>query len=235
MPSRVAFDERVGNVLLKYARMVVARGHVHNTLGNVAVRVPHPDFPDGVVYTKPAEISLEEVGLEDLVITDVPAGTLLHGGKITSVGHQLNREIFRLRPDVNAVIHVHHDDTIALFASGAFKELRVLSLEFPPVMGKPPHRLPSHVDVEQDVGPIKDFIANTNAILMENHGVTTLGRTLSEAYHRLNTLTAEVRRTIAAERLAALKGTEVRYLDQDGVDWMYAHADRIIYPSRFSR
>jgi ribulose-5-phosphate 4-epimerase/fuculose-1-phosphate aldolase len=235
MRSQVAFDEPVGNLLLKYARMVVARGHVHNTLGNIALRVPHPAFPDGVVYTKPAEISLEEVTPEDLVITDVPTGALLHGSKVTSVGHQLNREIFRLRPDVNAVIHVHHDDTIAFFASGAFKELRVLSLEFPPVMGKPPHRLPSHVDVEQDVGPIKDFIANTNAILMENHGVTTLGRTVSEAYHRLNTLTAEVRRNIRAEQLAALKGTEIRFLDQEGVDWMYEHADRIIYPSRFPR
>src|SRR2546426_1159309 len=106
MPSQVAFDERVGNLLLNYARMVVARGYIHNTLGNVAVRVPHPAFPDGVVYTKPAEISLEEVALEDVVITDVPTGTLLHGNKMTSVGHQLNREIFRLRPDP-AAHHAH--------------------------------------------------------------------------------------------------------------------------------
>jgi hypothetical protein len=54
----------------------------------------------------------------------------------TSVGHNLSREILRLRPDVGAVIHAHHDETIALFASGAVKELRVLSLEFPYVMAK---------------------------------------------------------------------------------------------------
>jgi hypothetical protein len=34
-------------------------------------------------------------------------------------------------PDVGALINVHHNETIALFASGAAKELRVLSLEFP--------------------------------------------------------------------------------------------------------
>lgn len=231
--AQVAFDERVASLLLKYARMVVARGYIHNTLGNIAIRVPHPAFADGVVYTKPAEISLEEMALEDVVITDVPTGTLLYGRTMTSVGHQLNREIFRLRPEVNGVIHVHHDETIALFASGGFKELKVLSLEFPPVMAKPPYRLPSHVDVELDVGPLKDFIATTNAILMENHGVTTVGRTVSEAYHRLNTLTAEVRRTIVAEQLAARKGTEVQYLDQESVDWLYRSADRVIYPSRF--
>jgi ribulose-5-phosphate 4-epimerase/fuculose-1-phosphate aldolase len=232
MQSRVVFDERVGNLLLTYARMVVARGYVHNTLGNVAIRVAHPDFPDGVVYTKPAEISLEETTLEDVVITDIPAGTILHGLKVTSVGHQLNREIFRLRPEVNGVIHVHHDETIALFASGGFKELRVLSLEFPSVMGMPPHRLPSHIDVELDVRPVADFIAGTNAIMMEHHGVTTLGRTLSEAYHRLNTLAAEVRRNIMAEELAALKGSTAHYLEAESVDWLYRSAERIVYPSR---
>src|SRR2546425_70104 len=141
MQSQVVFDERVAMLLLKYARMVVARGYIHNTLGNIAIRVAHPTFADGVVYTKPAEISLEELALEDVVITDVPTGALLHG-------------------------------------------------------------------------------------------VTTLGRTVSEAYHRLNTLTAEVRRTIMAEQLAALKGSDIRYLDQDSVDRLHRFADRVIYPSR---
>ena len=84
----------------------------------------------------------------------------------------------------------------------------------------------------QDVGPIKDFIEHTNSLVMENHGVTTLGRTVSEAYHRLNTLTSEVRRNIEAIRLAALARTEVHFLAPDAVDWMYRHAESVIYPSR---
>lgn len=99
-------------------------------------------------------------------------------------------------------------------------------------MTMPPYVVPSHLDVEADVGPIVDFIRHTNAIIMESHGVTTLGRTLSESYHRLNTLTSEVRRNILAERLATRRGTEVHYLAQDSVDWMYRHAESVIYPSR---
>ena len=38
----------------------------------------------------------------------------------------------------------------------------MLSLEFPYVMAKPPYVVPSHLDVEQDVGPINDFIETTN-------------------------------------------------------------------------
>ncbi|MBM4437468.1 MAG: class II aldolase/adducin family protein [Actinobacteria bacterium] len=228
----VAFDARVGELLLAYARRVVARGYVHNSLGNIAIRVPHPGFEHGVVYTKHAEISLEEMTLDNVVVTDVPTPALLHGTVPTSVGHNLNREILRLRPDVNAVIHAHHDETISLFASGLVKELRPLSLEFPYVMAKPPHVVPSHLDVENDVGPVGDFIAGTNAVLMENHGVTTLGRDVSEAYHRLNTLASEVRRVILAERLAAMAGREVHYLGRESVDWMYRYAESVIYPSR---
>jgi ribulose-5-phosphate 4-epimerase/fuculose-1-phosphate aldolase len=138
----------------------------------------------------------------------------------------------RLRPDVGAVIHVHHDETIALFASRAVKELRVLSLEFPLIMGRPPVVLPSHIDVEQDVGPVGDFIQDTNAIIMENHGVTTLGATLAEAYYRLNTLAAEVRRVTQAEMLAAAARTEVAYLSPDAVDFMYRNARDLQFAAR---
>ncbi len=227
----VSFDPTIADALLTYARRVVARGHVHNTLGNIALRVPAAGFDDGVVYTKHAGVSLEEMTLGNVVITDVPNGRLLHGHVPTSVGHQLNREILRLRPDVNAVIHVHQDETIAYFAASPGREFRVLSIEFPSVMGRPPRVLPSHVNVELDVAPIRTFIQDTNAIIMESHGVTTLGRSLSEAYHRLNTLAAEVRRLIVAEELAALRGGDVQYVDPTALEWAYRHADDVIYPS----
>jgi ribulose-5-phosphate 4-epimerase/fuculose-1-phosphate aldolase len=226
------FDPNVAEQILTYAQRLAARGYVHNQLGNVAVRVAHAGHPHGVIYTKHAGVSLEDATADNIVVTDVLTPTLLYGRQPTSIGHQLNREILRLRPDVGAVIHVHHDETIALFASRAVKELRVLSLEFPLIMGRPPVVLPSHVDVEQDVGPVGGFIQNTNAIIMENHGVTTLGATLAEAYYRLNTLTAEVRRVAQAETLAAAAGTEVAYLSPDAVDFMYRNARDLQYAAR---
>jgi len=225
------FDPAIAQVLLTYARRVVARGYVHNTLGNIALRVPAAGFEGGVVYTKHAGVSLEEMTADNVVITDLPTGRLLHGEVPTSVGHQLNREILRLRPDVNAVIHVHHDETIAYFAAAPGREFRVLSIEFPSVMGRPPHVLPSHVNVELDVAPIRTFIQDTNAIVMESHGVTTLGRSLSEAYHRLNTLAAEVRRLVLAEELAVMHGSDVQYVDAAALEWAYEHADDVIYPT----
>jgi L-fuculose-phosphate aldolase len=234
MPTPIVFDPAIGREFVRYARLVAGRGYVHNTLGNIVMRVPHPDFPHGLAYTKHAEVSLEEMELENIVITDIPTSRIVWGGRMTSVGHNLSREILRLRPDINATIHVHDDATIALLGSGAVHEFNVLSLDPPFVLGKPVHFVPAHVDVEAD-SSVADFIQGTNSVVLVGHGVTTLGRTLSEAYHRLNTLTAEVRRCILAEQLAALRGTKALYRSREEIEAMYRFAARIIYPTRPDR
>jgi ribulose-5-phosphate 4-epimerase/fuculose-1-phosphate aldolase len=228
-------DPAVIETFLRYARMLAARGYVHNTLGNIVMRVPHPDHPHGVAYTKHAELSLEEMGAENIVITDIPTSRVLHGGKMTSIGHNLSREILRLRPDIHATIHVHDDALISLLGSGAVKEVGMLSLDPPFVLGKPVHYVPAHVDVEADVSGVKDFIQDTNSVVLVGHGVTTLGRNVSEAFHRLTTLTAEARRNIDAELLAATKGTRPAYRGEAEVQAMYRHAESIIYPKRAER
>jgi ribulose-5-phosphate 4-epimerase/fuculose-1-phosphate aldolase len=232
MTTPIAFDPAVGSQFIKYARLVAGRGYIHNTLGNMVMRVPHPDFPHGLAYTKHAELSLEEMEEGNIVITDIPTSRILWGGRMTSIGHNLSREILRLRPDINATIHVHDDGILSLFSSGAAPEFKVLSLDPPFVLGKPVHFVPAHVDVEADVSSVASFIEDTNAVVLVGHGVTTLGRSLSEAYHRLNTLTAEVRRVIAAEQIATLKGTQPAYRSRQEMEEMYRFAERIIYPVR---
>jgi ribulose-5-phosphate 4-epimerase/fuculose-1-phosphate aldolase len=232
MPTPIAFDAVLGRQFIKYARMASARGYVHNTLGNIVMRAAHPDFPHGLAYTKHAEISLEEMEAENIVITDVPTSRIVWGERMTSVGHNLSREILRLRPDINATIHVHDDATIALLGSGAPHEFNVLSLDPPFVLGKPVHFVPAHVDVEADVSSVAGFVRDTNAIVLVGHGITTLGRSVSEAYHRLNTLTTEIRRCIVAEQHAALKGTTVAYRSREEIESMYRFVERIIYPTR---
>jgi ribulose-5-phosphate 4-epimerase/fuculose-1-phosphate aldolase len=232
MADQVHFDSAIGAEFLRYARLVANRGYVHNTLGNMVMRGAHPDYPLGVAYTKHAEISLEEMGPENIVVTDIPTPKLLYGSRTTSIGHNLSREILRLRPDIGAVIHVHDDATIAFFGSAAFEEVKVLSLDLPFILGKPPYYLPANIDVEADVGPVKDFIPDTNLIVLVGHGITALGRTTSEAYHRLNSFTSEVRRNIEAEKLAAIKRTKPLYRDDAEIALMHKHAEAIIYPER---
>jgi len=228
----VQLDPAIARTFIKYARLLAARGYIHNTLGNIVIRVPHPDYPHGVAYTKHAELSLEEMEGENIVITDIPTSRILYGSKVTSIGHNLSREILRLRPDIQATIHVHDDALLSFFGSGAYREVKTISLDLPFVLGKPIHYVDAHVDVEADVSSVGGFIGNTNSVVLLGHGVTTLGRNVSEAYHRLNSLTAEVRRNIAAELLASRTGTKPAYRTDDEIQAMYRFAESIIYPNR---
>src|SRR5207253_1716266 len=121
-------------------------GYIHNTLGNIVMRAPHPDMAHGIAYTKHAGVSLEEMEAANIVGTDIPTSRIVHGEGMTSIGHNLSREILRLRPDIHATVHVHDDATIAFFGSGAFREVKILSLDLPFVLGKPIHYVPAHVD-----------------------------------------------------------------------------------------
>jgi ribulose-5-phosphate 4-epimerase/fuculose-1-phosphate aldolase len=228
----VVFDEKIAEQIVRYGRMVVKRGYIHNSLGNIAIRVPFAGYPHGVAYTKHSTISLEEMTIDNVVITDIPTTDLLHGTIPTSVGHKLTREIFRLRPDVGAAIHVHHDETLAWLGSKPDREIKAMSLEYPYVMAKPPCIVPSHLDVEQDVGPLDQFVHDTNVLVMIRHGITAFGRDVSEAYHRLNTLTSEIRRNVLMEILCKANGTEGQFLAQKDVDWMYSVAETVIYPTK---
>jgi len=230
----VAFDRTVADTYIRYAHRLSARGYVQSTLGGMVIRVAHASYPDGIAYAKPAGVSLEEMTGEDLVITDIPCGRILYGNAATSVGHQMNREILRLRPDVHCVIHLHHDETIALLAAGC-EEIRSFSLTLSYLMQKPFAYLPAHLNVEEDVGPIKTFIQDTNCIVMKRHGITVLGRNVSECYHRVNVYHAEVKRQIMVEMLCAAKGTQPEYLSKEEMEWMYSRGDGVVYPQLIRR
>jgi ribulose-5-phosphate 4-epimerase/fuculose-1-phosphate aldolase len=225
----VAFDPKVVKDYITYAHRLAARGLVNSSVGGMVIRAAHPDYEQGICYAKPQGVSLEEVEAEDLVITDIPYGRILAGERATTVGHQMNREIMRLRPDVNCVIHLHHDETIAFLAAG-FQEIKSFSLTYGYLMQKPAHYLPASINVEEDVAPIKTFIQDTNCIIMRRHGFTVLGRSVSEAYHRTCVLVSEVKRNIIVEQLCAATGNTPEYITDEQLAHMYAHGDAVMYP-----
>jgi ribulose-5-phosphate 4-epimerase/fuculose-1-phosphate aldolase len=230
----VTFDPKIVRDYVTYAHRLSARGLVNSSVGGMVIRTPHPEHEHGICYAKPQGVSLEEVEAEDLVITDIPYGRILQGERATTVGHQMNREILRLRPDVNCVIHLHHDETIAFLAAG-FEEIRSFSLTYGYLMQKPAHYLPASINVEEDVAPIKTFIQDTNCIIMRRHGFTVLGRNVSEAYHRTCVLASEVKRNIIVETLCAVTGKTPEYISEEQLAYMAAHGDSVMYPALIKR
>lgn len=224
--SRTSFepDQAIMAEIVKYAGMLVQRGYVANTLGNIAIR-----GGDGnLVYTKHRGISLEEMTLANVVVTDL-GGALRHGTTPPSVGHQMNRHILQLRDDIDCVMHVHIDHVIGYFSVLPDEDFRYISADAALVMQAPIELLPANVNIEADVARIGDFIGSTNCVVMPNHGVTTLGRAASEAFHRMTTLAAEVSRIITAGTVAAAWGRSVTYISEAETIEMYRAGRRVIY------
>ena len=228
--TREDVERQIVGDIVRYAEWLTRRGYVANTLGNIAVRGTHPRDPGThVAYTKHMGVSLEEMTEENVVVTDLLRGELLFGSRSPSLGHQMNRAVFRLRPDVNAVIHVHVDEVIAYFSVTNERELRFVSADAALVLGKPVLVLDPNVNVERDVSLLELTAGRTNCLVMPNHGITAFGRTLSEAYHRTNSLVAEVRRIIKAMELSGLTGRPVPWIPDATVLRMYDDGERVIY------
>ena len=77
--------------------------------------------------------------------------------------------------------------------------------------------------------------ARDRAPLPPCDGITVLGRTVSECYHRVNTYTSEVKRQLIVELLCAAKGTQPEYMSKEEMEWMYAQGDSVVYPKLIRR
>jgi len=223
------FDHDLAAAICRYAGYATGRGWVHNTLGNIAVRAAHPhDREHGVLYTKHLGVSLEEMTAGNVVVTDIARGNLLFGCTPPSIGNQMNREVLRHRPDVLAVLHLHVNATIAWFSVAREPVFRFISIDAPLVLGSDVAVLEPEINVETDAAAVGGFIRSTNAFIMPNHGVTTVGRSLSEAYHRMTSLVAEMERVTQANLLAAALGRPVAYLPDDENEQIFSQADAIV-------
>jgi len=224
-----SFDINLAEQILKYAKFLTARGLIYNTFGNIALRSQSLPNTPSVIYTKPRGLSLEELEVTDVVVTTLEDGELLHGTVYPSVGHKLNREIFKCRDDVNAVIHLHPNEVIAYFSVLYLEGMKFISNDTAFVLGKPVKILDPNINVEIDVSPIKDFIQETNCIVMPQHGITTFGKSLSEAYHRATSFTAEIQRLISSKLISTAYQKPIPFVAEEEVKHMYDIAETIIY------
>ncbi|MGQ4916028.1 MAG: class II aldolase/adducin family protein [Candidatus Asgardarchaeia archaeon] len=144
--------------------------------GNISVRLP--DKPDNFLIT-PSGIRKDRLQPEDMVIIDIN-GNLVEGDKKPSIEQFLHLEIYKRRPDVNAIIHAH------TIYSSAFAVARV---DIPPVIEEYTLMIGGPVKVaefapagsQQLAKNIADALGDRKAVLVANHGVVTCGKNLDDA------------------------------------------------------
>ncbi len=170
-------EAQARRALVEYSRRSHVAGWVANHDGNLSVRINE----DRIVCT-PTSFSKIEVGLDDLVVVD-GTGKKLAGRQRPFSELVLHLEVYRRRPNVNAVFHAHPPHATAFGVSGGdmghpFLPEAVVSLgaSIPTV----PLTAPGRPGAEA----LSPFVRRCDAVLIAGNGVLSWGPDLETAYLR---------------------------------------------------
>ena len=147
------------------------KGLVSGKSGNISARFGN------VIGITPTLKSLSDLNEEDIVLVDM-AGNVLTKGKPSSEVN-MHLEIYKKRPDVNAIVHTHSP-----YATGfAFSDKKLKRLE-----GFGPIKNPYLESIEYEK-PGSDELAKSaseglgteDVLILKNHGVICVSDSLKEA------------------------------------------------------
>jgi L-ribulose-5-phosphate 4-epimerase len=145
------------------------------TMGNVSARDPETNL----VVIKPSGIRYEEMRPEDMVIVDLDAN-VVEGKYKYSSDTLTHLYVYRHRPDVYGVVHTHSTFATAFAAVGkpipCF--LTGVADEFGGEIPVGGFNLIGGIEIGKT---IVECIGQSKAILMQNHGVFTIGKTAKDA------------------------------------------------------
>jgi L-fuculose-phosphate aldolase len=173
-------------------RQLAAGGLVAGRDGNVSVRLAK----QRVLVTPSGRIKAL-VTAADMVEVDLQGRTHDRRRKPTSE-LDLHLRILRERPDVQAVVHAHPPTATGFAVAGEEIPGNLLP-ELIFVVGRVP-LVPFGMPGTPELGDrIEPYLEGHDALLLANHGAVTMGRTLDEAWIRMESLEHSAR-IIAAAR-----------------------------------
>lgn len=167
--------------ILQIGKFLHQKGLVAASDGNISARLP-----DGRVLMTPTSMSKGLMTADDLVITDME-GRKLEGQRNPSSEIQMHLLVYRLRPEVNGVVHAHPPIATG-FASSGLALNKALSAEIVLALGcvpLAPYGTTGTPELSESLAPL---VPSYDAILMANHGVVTYGEDVWRAYFKMETV-----------------------------------------------
>lgn len=159
------------------------------TSGNISGR----DAESGLVVIKPSGIRYEELTPDKMVVVDLD-GKVVEGALKPSSDTRAHLYVYRHRPDVNGIVHTHSPFATAWAAVG--RPIPAVLTAICDEFGGPiPVGKYAKIGGDEIGREIVRSIGNSPAILMQNHGVFTVGRTPVEAV-KAAVMVEDVARTV---------------------------------------
>jgi L-fuculose-phosphate aldolase len=180
--------------LVETCRRLHARDLIGAGEGNVSVRLGSDRF-----LVTPSGANKGYLAPGDLVVVDA-AGVVVEGSGRASTELRMHLAAYAARPDVAAIVHAHPITAVALTVAGA-PPPNDLVPEAAVTLGElavAPFATPGTDEVPASLAPL---FPRHDVILLARHGALALGRTLVEAFDRMETLERVARIALVA-RLA---------------------------------
>lgn len=183
-------------------------GLVKMTSGNVSGRDPET----GLVVIKPSGLSFEEMTPANMVVVDMEY-QVVDGDLIPSTDTDTHLYVYQHRPDVFGMVHTHSTYASSFAVLGqpipaCLTSCAMLGGEIP--LGG--YALIGGKEIGQE---IIDKIGRAKAIIMQNHGVFTIGSSPQEA----TKMAIEVEEIAKITHLAMQRGQPI-LLPEDQLDYM---------------
>jgi len=167
--------------IVEVGRRMYARGYTASNDGNISVRLG----ADRLLMT-PKSVCKGFMTPDMMCVTDLE-GRKLQGDRDPSSETLMHLEVYRQRPDVQAVVHAHPPTATGFAVAGIPLDRAVLA-EVLTTLGSIPiaeYATPSTAELPDAV---RRYIKAHDGMLLANHGALTVGTDLFGAYYKMETI-----------------------------------------------
>jgi L-fuculose-phosphate aldolase len=206
--------------IVRVGRLMFDKGWIASNDGNISIRLD-----DRRMLATPAGINKGMLTCEDLLICDLE-GNKLEGFRQPTSEILMHLTIYKMRPDVRAVVHAHPPVSTGYAVAGRPLNLGVLP-EVIVALGAVPlaqYGLPGTPALSDGMMP---YLANYDALLLANHGVVAYGDDVFRAFFRMDTVEHSARISLVAELLGGPK-----VLPRNEIQKLFESRDRYGVKSR---
>jgi L-fuculose-phosphate aldolase len=174
----MAVEQQAREEMVRLGRTLHQKNYIVATDGNLTARLD-----PGRVLATPAGICKGFLDPGDLVVVDMQ-GQKLAGHRVPSSEIAMHLLIYRLRPDVQGIVHAHPVTATGYAAAGVELNQALLSEAVACLGAVPlaPYATPGTAELAASIAPL---VPHHDAILMANHGVVTYSDSLFDAYLKM--------------------------------------------------
>ena len=201
--------------VLETAQLLLERGLVSGTSGNVSARVD-----DGTVCITPSSVPYETMTIDDLTIIDLDGEVVqARDGRHPSSEKALHTYAYRSYEEINSVIHAHPVHT-TMFAV-VREPIPAVIDEFALYVGGDVPVCPYAASGTDELAKMAtEQLARVGAALLANHGLVAIGPSTSRALH----ITTLVERAAQIVHGAKLLGAPVPLPEKTNADFAEIYA-----------